>query len=114
MTGAAVCLLLLTLLAQVGAQILLKRAMDSHGLASASKLDFGFRLTAGTGCLALSFFLTLGLLRNYDLSYIFPFQGVTVILISLAAALMLHEKLSLQLIVGSIAITAGVVLVSLS
>jgi uncharacterized membrane protein len=60
------------------------------------------------------FFLSLGLLQRFDLSYLYPFQGTSIIFISVAAAVLLREKLSLRLIVGSLLITAGVVLVSLS
>ena len=62
----------------------------------------------------ISFFLTLGLLRHFDLSYLYPFQGLSVIFISVAAAFLLREKLTVQLILGSLLITAGVVLVSIS
>jgi uncharacterized membrane protein len=64
--------------------------------------------------MTISFFLTLGLLQRFDLSYLYPFQGLSVIIISVMAAVMLKEKLTLQLIIGALLITAGIVLVSLS
>ena len=64
--------------------------------------------------MTISFFLTLGLLQRFDLSYLYPFQGLSVITISLLAAALLKEKLSFRLIAGASVITAGVVLVSLS
>lgn len=69
-------------------------------------------LTAGIAALTVYFFLTLGLLQQYDLSYLFPFQGVTVILISAGSYFLLKEKLTFQLVLGALLITAGVVLVS--
>jgi uncharacterized membrane protein len=64
--------------------------------------------------MTISFFLTLGLLQRFDLSYLYPFQGLSVIMITVMAAIMLKEKLTLQLTVGSLLISAGIVLVSLS
>jgi uncharacterized membrane protein len=71
-------------------------------------------LSAGIFLMTISFFLTLGLLQRFDLSYLYPFQGLSVIIITLMAAVMLKEKLSLQLTIGALLITLGVVLVSLS
>jgi uncharacterized membrane protein len=64
--------------------------------------------------MTLKFFLNLGLLQLYDLSFIYPFQGLSVIMIAVAAAVLLREKLTLQLTVGSLLISAGIGLVSLS
>jgi uncharacterized membrane protein len=64
--------------------------------------------------MTISFFLTLGLLQRFDLSYLYPFQGLSVIFIAVTAAIVLKEKLSLRLIAGTVLISAGVVLVSIS
>ena len=64
--------------------------------------------------MTISFFLTLGLLQRFDLSYLYPFQGLSVIIISLLAAITLKEKLTLQLTLGALLISVGIVLVSLS
>ena len=95
-------------------QLLLKHAMEGS-------TTFGFthpRILKlfGTGVLALaiSFFLTIGLLQHFDLSFFYPIQGSTVVIITIAAAIFLREKLSLQLVIGSLLISAGIVIVSLS
>ncbi|MDQ6656441.1 MAG: EamA family transporter [Verrucomicrobiota bacterium] len=106
-------LILVSLVAFVVGQLLLKRAMEAT-LRSGYNRTFVAFITAGTGTMAISYFLNLGLLQRLDLSYLYPFQGLTVIFISAAAALLLREKLTLPLIVGSVLITAGVVLVSIS
>ncbi len=77
-------------------------------------LRFISRAAGGIALMTLSFFLTLGLLQRFDLSYLYPFQGLSVIIISLMAAVMLKEKLTLQLTIGALLISAGIVLVSLS
>lgn len=71
-------------------------------------------MIVGIFLMTISFFLTLGLLQRFDLSYLYPFQGLSVIMITVMAAVMLKEKVSLQLTIGSLLISAGIVLVSLS
>ena len=63
--------------------------------------------------MTVSFFLTLGLLQRFDLSYLYPFQGLSVIFITILAAVVL-KKLSARLTIGALLITAGIVLVSMS
>jgi uncharacterized membrane protein len=64
--------------------------------------------------MTISFFITLGLLQRFDLSYLYPFQGMSVIFITLMAAVVLKEKLNLRLTIGALLLSAGIVLVSLS
>jgi len=54
------------------------------------------------------------LLQKLDLSYLFPFQGLSVIIIAFSSVVFLKERLSGTLIVGVVLITAGVILVSAS
>jgi len=54
------------------------------------------------------------LLQRFDLSYLYPFQGLSVIIITILAAVILKEKLTMQLTIGGVLISAGIVLVSLS
>jgi uncharacterized membrane protein len=115
MTAIALVIVLIALLAAVSGQVLLKKAMESsHG-------EFGFRsrtvvvpFAIGIALMTIQFFLNLGLLQRYDLSFIYPFQGLSVIIITFAAAITLKEKLTLQLVAGSLLITVGVILVSLT
>jgi uncharacterized membrane protein len=103
-----------SLLSFVVAQIVLKRAMElstSNGLRNSR---FILLVIVGIFLMTISFFLTLGLLQRFDLSYLYPFQGLSVIMITVMAAVMLKEKLTLQLTIGSLLITGGIVLVSLS
>lgn len=114
MTVLSMILILVSLVTFVAGQLTLKRAMEyaaALGLSRARTIRY---LTAGIALMAVSFFLTLGLLRQFDLSYLYPFQGLSVIIISLSAAVLLREKLTLPLMIGSLLITAGVVLVSIS
>jgi uncharacterized membrane protein len=105
-------IILVSLSTFVAGQLLLKRAMESTaGLRNPRVVAW---LTAGIGAMTVSFFLTLGLLQRFDLSYLYPFQGLSVIIISLLAAVTLKEKLTLPLTIGALLISLGIVLVSLS
>jgi len=106
--------ILASLLSFVMAQLVLKRAMVSITESGFRNLRFISLVTVGVFLMTISFFLTLGLLQRFDLSYLYPFQGLSVIIITLMAAVMLKERLTLQLTIGTLLISAGIVLVSLS
>jgi len=115
MTAIALVIVLVALIAHTAGQIFLKHAMSSsHG-------ETGFRSRAvllpfaiGIALMTTQFFLNLGLLQRYDLSFIYPFQGLGVIIITCVAGITLREKLTLQLIIGSVLISIGVALVSMT
>ena len=106
--------ILTSLVTFVAGQLFLKRAMESTTKNDGTRARFIALLGGGIFLMTISFFLTLGLLQRFDLSYLYPFQGLSVIIITFAAAITLREKLSFQLIAGSVLITIGVVLVSLT
>ena len=114
MTFLAFVFILISLVTFVAAQLILKRAMEfsrTNGLRNARFVSLA---AIGIALMTVSFFLTLGLLQRFDLSYLYPFQGLSVILITLLAAVALKEKLSARLTLGALLITAGIVLVSIS
>ena len=110
MTPISALLIFVALILFIVAQLFLKHAMESD-LRSARFAKF---FAAGLSTMTVSFFITLGLLQHFDLSYLYPFQGLSVVIISLLAAAILREKLTLRLFLGAALISAGVVLVSLS
>ncbi len=114
MSPLVLVLILISLVTFVAGQLLLKRAMASTVRGGFRQRTFAFFIIAGTGTMAVSYFLNLGLLQRLDLSYLYPFQGLTVIFISAAAAVLLREKLTPPLVLGALLITAGVVVVSIS
>jgi bacterial/archaeal transporter family protein len=107
-------LILTSLITFVAGQLLLKKGMELTGRDARSHRRFLTFLVAGIIAMTISFFLTLGLLQRFDLSYLYPFQGLSVILIAITAAITLREKLTLQLAIGALLISAGIFLVSLS
>ncbi len=114
MTPISLVLVFIALTTFVAGQLLLKKAMDASNADGFGSRKFVLPLTAGIFFLTVQFFLNLGLLQRYDLSFIYPFQGLSVIIISIAAAIVLREKLTPQLILGAVLISAGIVLVSLT
>jgi len=114
MTWWSLILILVWLGTFVAGQLFFKRSMESSGAAGFRNRQTISLLSAGILLMTISFFLNLGLLQRFDLSYLYPFQGLTVIIITLMAAVILKEKLTLRLAIGTLLITAGVVLVSIS
>lgn len=114
MTPLALGLILITLFSFVAGQIFLKHAMESTRGIDFDKRRFIWMLAAGIFLMTVSFFLTLGLLQRFDLSYLYPFQGLSIVMITLTAAVALKEKLTVRLMIGAVLITAGVIIVSMS
>jgi uncharacterized membrane protein len=114
MTPTALLLILISVSALVAGELLLKHAMQSTVASGYRQRTFVVFLLTGVAAMGIYFMLTLGLLQRFDLSYVYPFQGLSVIFISAAAAFLLREKLTVPLVIGSLLITAGVVLVSIS
>ena len=114
MSFPAFLCILISLITFVAAQLILKRAMEFSARHGMHGSYFASRVILGVLLMTVSFFLTLGLLQRFDLSYLYPFQGLSVIFITILAAVVLREKLSVRLTLGAVLITAGIVLVSLS
>jgi transporter family protein len=107
-------LILISLVTFVAGQLLLKKGMEVTVKRAENRRRFLFFVIAGIIAMTISFFLTLGLLQRFDLSYLYPFQGLSVVLIAITAAIILREKLTLELAIGALLISAGIFLVSLS
>src|SRR6516164_91121 len=114
MSALAFFFIVISLVSFVVAQLILKRAMEFSRTNGLRNARFVSRAAIGVALMTVSFFLTLGLLQRFDLSYLYPFQGLSVIFITVLAAVMLKEKISVRLTIGALLITAGIVLVSMS
>ena len=107
MNAIAIALVVLCELFLVSGQLFLKRGMNRTPVRYAS-------LTAGIVLLTGWFFLWLGLLANWELSRLFPFEGLNPVLVVLGAWLFLKERVPLSTWIGIAMISFGVVLVSAS
>ena len=114
MTPIAILLIFVTVSCFVAGQILLKQAMNITARETYSRAHATLIFAIAILVFAANFFINIGLLQRFDLSYFFPFQGLSVILIALVGAFALKERVTLRLTIGSLVISLGVVLVSLS
>ena len=105
MTFLAFLFILISLVTFVAAQLILKRAMDFSATGGMRNSYFMSRVAIGVVLMTVSFFLTLGLLQRFDLSYLYPFQGLSVIFITVLAAVVLKEKIGVRLAIGALLIT---------
>jgi drug/metabolite transporter (DMT)-like permease len=110
-------LIVLSLVTVVAGQLLLKLALNRLNELEAGDPRRGqakWIFAASIASMALSFFVNIGLLQKLDLSYLFPFQDLSMILIAISSAVFLKERLSPALIIGILLVTGGVILVSAS
>lgn len=113
MTLAYFLLLMLSETCTVAGQIFFKHAMGGEG-APARKWRRPAGIAAGVGAMTIGFFVWLSLLRRFELSYLYPFEGFDRIILVLAASAFLKERMTQGLWAGVILIVAGSILVSLS
>lgn len=106
-------LIFLALFTFVAGQLLFKHAMEASEQSGFGR-KFARGFVPGICCMTVSFFVTLGLLQHLDLSYVYPFQGLSVIIISLLAVVFLKERFDWRLTLGALLISGGVALVSMS
>jgi len=107
MTLLQLGLVVLAQVAQVAGQVLLKRGMTrTQGRVA--------RVAAGTAMLAFWFFAWLKLLQGLDLSYLYPFEGLSLVLLVFASRTFLGERMERSAWIGVALITTGMILVGLN
>ena len=102
------CLVLVSEVSATIGQIFFKHAMGSP----AGSRPFVRSLSAGVGAMTVGFFVWLALLRKFELSYLFPFDGLNRIILVIGASIFLKEKTTPRIWVGVTLITVGVMIVS--
>jgi drug/metabolite transporter (DMT)-like permease len=102
-TLTAIFLCIVCQLLIVAGQISLK-----HGIIG--KLPGYF--AAGIFCMAIWFFLWLGLMGRWDLSKLFPFEGLNPAMMAIGAWLLLKEKLPAAAWVGLLLVCVGIAVVA--
>ena len=114
MTPLAFLLVVISECCSVAGQLFFKHAMgggDGRGVGNGHPAA---KLTAGVSVMAVGFFLWMGLMSRFDLSFLYPFDGLNRVLLMIGASIFLKEKMTLNLWVGVTLICAGVLLVSRS
>jgi len=107
-------LLIISQLALVVGQILLKRAMSRREHGGEKARGWKTTLFFGIATMTVWFLLWLGVMSKVELSKQMPLEGISPLLIVLGAAVILHERLNWQGWAGVVLTCLGVVLVSAS
>ncbi len=102
----------LSQLFQAGGQIFLKHAMNFTNKIPIPWARFFPIFGAGIAAMTCWFFLWAGCMQNLNLSRVYPFAGLSPVLLVLGAALFLKEKLSLRSCIGIGLIAGGIALVT--
>jgi uncharacterized membrane protein len=105
MTAIAIAMAVGCEIALVCGQLLLKRAMSASP-------PRPIVLAGGVVCLSAWFFLWLALLAKWDLSRLFPFEGLNPALVVLGATIFLKERMPPMTWIGIALISAGVAVVT--
>jgi drug/metabolite transporter (DMT)-like permease len=114
MTLSTFGLILVSQCCLVAGQLLIKHAMNlTHHVPKPWRPIIGFFAT-GLGIMTFCFFLWLGFLQRLDLSHVFPFEGLSPVILLLGASILLGEKIEPRSWFGVTLIALGVALVSLS
>ena len=114
MTPWTVMKVLLSQLAQVGGQVLLKRGMSEVDRTPRRTGPLLWGLGGGIALLTAWFGLWMGLMQKLDLSQLYPFTGLSPVLMVLAAGVFLRERADWRTWLGVALITAGTVMVAFS
>jgi uncharacterized membrane protein len=112
-TLAYFLLLILVETCAVAGQIFFKHAMGGERVPE-RKWRQRAGIAAGVAAMTIAFFVWLSLLKRFELSYLYPFEGFDRIILVLGASAFLKERMTQGLWAGVILIIAGSVLVSLS
>lgn len=114
MTLVAIVLCIICQMLIVAGQVSLKHGLNAGAVEQSGDRRRGIAFfVLGIGCLTVWFFLWLGLMRKWDLSKLFPFEGLNPAIMAIAAWLILKERMSpgawagLALICVGIAVVAG-------
>jgi undecaprenyl phosphate-alpha-L-ara4N flippase subunit ArnE len=112
MTFFLFCLIVFYASCSVAGQLFFKRAMSEQVKSPRARrfLD----LAAGVLAMTLGFCTWLALLHRFDLSFLYPFEGLERVLLALAACLFLREKMTKDLWIGVSLICLGTIFVAAS
>ena len=114
MTPRTLFLIFISQIALVSGQILIKHAMNATHHQPKPWRRIVPLFAAGLLSMTLAFFLWLGFLQKLDLSHVFPFEGMSPVILVLGASFFLGEKIEPRTWGGVALITLGIVLVSIS
>jgi drug/metabolite transporter (DMT)-like permease len=104
------CLVVFSITCSVTGQIFFKHAMSDQS--TSTRTGRRLYLAGGVLVMTIGFFTWLALLRRFNLSYLYPFEGLDRVLLAFAAWLILKEKITRDLWIGVILICVGTAFVA--
>ena len=107
-------IVILSQIALVAAQIVMKRAMSRRELGGEKARGWIGLLAIGIATMTVWFLLWIGAMHRVELSKLMPLEGISPLLIVLGAAVFLHERLNWRGWAGVGLTSIGVLLVSWS
>ena len=111
MSAGIIALITLNFVLQVVGQIFFKIAMDeSPARQPGRRRAVAFAL--GLAAMGFGFFIGLAQLSGVDLSKFYPFEGIERVVIVMAAAFFLKEKITPRIALGVALICGGIFLVA--
>ena len=113
MTLVAIGLCLVCLTCELGGHLFLKHAMNATNFVPRPWPMIIRNVAAALGLLTLWFLLWLGLLQSWDLSRLYPFEGLGPPFLVLGAWLFLKEQVPARAWIGIMLIGGGIALVSI-
>lgn len=114
MTALALARILACFAFSIAGQLLVKLAMNESDHSAKRTGRFLPVFAGGIAAKAVGFFLWLGLMSSFPLSFLYPFEGLERIFLTFGAWFFLKEKLTPTIWLGVLLISTGVLLVSIS
>ena len=93
--------------------MLLKHSVSAND-ATAQRRGRARNFALGIACMSVWFFLWLGLMSRWELSKLFPFEGLNPAIMAIAAWLLLKERMPAGAWAGLALICAGIAVVASS
>ena len=112
MTPVALLLVILSELSSMTGQVLFKLAVNESDESAKRRGKFLPIFAAGVVAMAVGFFAWLTLLSKFELSFVYPFEALSRLMLMFGAVLFLKEKMTGRLWAGTLLITCGIVIVS--
>ena len=112
MTPVALLLILVSELSSITGQLFFKLAVNETDESARRRGKFLPIFAAGVLAMAIGFFAWLTLLSKYELSYVYPFEALSRLMLIVGAVVFLKEKMTARLWAGAFLITSGIIIVS--
>ena len=110
---STIAILILCQVALATGEVCLKHASGSNHLSAASTTIRAMWYAIGVAAMAAWFFLWLHLMHFFELNRLFAFEGVSPLLVAIASALFLSERITARAWFASLLIAIGITLVAL-